>query len=350
MTAAALVLVTNPGDSAIAAYRLEGGELHPLAVTAGLPGTGAFAVDQARDLVHAAVKGDPAGITTLALDRASGALSQRSRVDVEDSMTYLALAERGRLLLGASYGGGYGCVWRVGEAGDVGEVTARIAFPNLHCVVVAGRYAYFVSLGADLVAQYELGPDGSLRPLEPPVVPLPAGSGPRHLVVAPDGRNAYLLTEFSGEAFRLARDPATGVLTAAEAVPGHDTTRGLGHSVFGADPLEHHFIWGADLHLTPDGRRLLCSERTESTIVTIGVDAAGRLRGQLAVAGTERQPRGFALSPQGDLVIAAGERSSDLALSRLEADGTLTLLSRVPTGAGANWVRAIPLDEDGRLS
>lgn len=344
MTAPALVLVTNPGDSAIAAYRLDGAELQPLAVTAGLPGTGTFAVDQARNIVHAAVKGDPARIHTLSLDPASGELSERSRVDAEDSITYLALAGEGRLLLGASYGGGYGCVWRVGEDGHIGEVAARIEFPNLHCVVVAGRYAYFVSLGADLVAQYELGEAGSLRPLEPPVVSLPAGSGPRHLVVAPDGRNAYLLTEFSGEAIRLARDPASGVLTAAEAVPGHDTTRGLGHSVFGADPLEHHYIWGADLHLTPDGRRLLCSERTESTIVTIEVDAAGRLRGQLGVAGTERQPRGFALSPEGDLVLAVGERSTDLALSRLEADGTLTLLSRVPTGAGANWVRTVPLD------
>ena len=63
----------------------------------------------------------------------------------------------------------------------------------------------------------------------------------------------------------------------------------------------------------------------------------------MTVSATERQPRGFALSSDGGLVIAVGERSTSLAVSRLEEDGTLTLVARTPTGTGANWVRAIPL-------
>ena len=230
------------------------------------------------------------------------------------------------------------------EDGRLGDPVARVEFPNAHSVLATDRHAYFVSLGADLVAQYDLGTDGTLTPLDPPTVAAPAGSGPRHIVLSPDGTNVYVCTEFSGEAIRFARDPESGVLTFAESVPAHDTTRGLGHSVIGANPLEHHYIWGADLHLTPDGRRLLCSERTESTLVTIEVGADGRLLGPTIVSDTERQPRGFALSPDGDLVIATGEKSTHVALSRIEEDGTLTLLGRTPTGAGANWVRAIPLD------
>lgn len=344
MSRHALVLVTNSGDSAIASYRLTGEALEPLAVTGGLRGTATFAIDQRRDLVYAGVKGDPAGIQTLALDRTSGRLTSLSRADAEASMAYLALTKGGRLLLGATYHGGCGMVWPVDEEGRLGDPVARVEFPNLHAVVAADDHVYFASLGADLIAQYSVADDGALTPLDPPTVAAPAGSGPRHLLVSPDGANVYLLTEFSGEAIRFTRDAATGVLTRAESVPGHDTARGLGHSVFGADPLEHHYIWGADLHLTPDGRRLLCSERTESTLTTIEVAPDGRLVGQLAVTRTERQPRGFALSPDGDLVLAVGERSTQLALSRLEEDGSLTLLTRVPTGAGANWVRTIPLD------
>ena len=86
MSPAALVLVTNPGDSAIAAYRLDGETLHPLAVTRGLPGTGTFAVDERRGLVYAGVKGDPAGVQTLALDPTSGVLTPVSRADVEPSL------------------------------------------------------------------------------------------------------------------------------------------------------------------------------------------------------------------------------------------------------------------------
>lgn len=343
MSDSCLVLVTNPGDGAIATYRLDGESLHPLAVTTGLPGTGAFAVDERRDLVFAAVKGEPAGVHTLALDRATGALTSLGRIDVDASVAYLALADDGRLLLGASYGGGFGCVWPIAPGGQLGEPVGRVEYPNLHSVVATDGYAYFASLGADLVAQFVLGSDGSLTPLDPPTVAAPAGSGPRHLVLSPDGTNAYLMTEFSGEAVRFHRDLATGVLSPAESVPAHDTTRGLGHSSYGADPLANHFIWGADLHLTPDGRRLLCSERTGSTLTTIDVAPDGRLLGPVAVTPTERQPRGFALSPDGGLVLATGEKSSDLALSRLEADGALTLLTRVPTGAGANWVRVVPL-------
>ncbi len=337
-----LVLVTNPRDAAIASYRLDGESLEPLAVTTGLPGTGTFAIDGRRDLVFAGVKGDPAGVVTLALDRTTGTLSPLSRVEVEDSMTYLALTADGRLLLGASYGGGYGCTWPVGDDGRLGEPVARIEYPNLHSVAARDGYAYFVSLGADLVAQYTLGADGSLAPLDPPTAAAPAGSGPRHLVLSADGTNAYLMTEFSGEVVRFARDPASGVLTPAESVPGHDTGLGLGHSRYGVDPLEHHFIWGADLHLTPDGRRLLCSERTASTIATIDLAADGRLLGQVAVSPTEQQPRGFAVSPDG-LVLAGGEKSTNLSLSRLQDDGSLALLTRVPTGRGANWVRTVPL-------
>ncbi len=342
MTNAPIVLVTNPGDAAIATYRLDGEHLEALAVTGGLPGTGTFAIDELRDLVYAGIKGEPAGIQTLALDRASGVLTPLSRVDVEASIAYLTLAAGGRLLLGASYGGDCGFVWPVDGSGRVGDPAARVEFPNLHSVVATDRHAYFVSLGADLVAQYSLDADGTLTPLDPPTVAAPAGSGPRHIVLSPDGRNVYVCTEFSGEAICFAREEATGLLTRAGSVTSHDTTRGLGHSVIGEDPLEHHYIWGADLHVTPDGRRLLCSERTESTLITIDVGADGRLLEPLAITETERQPRGFALSPDGRLVIAVGELSTHVALSRLEEDGTLTLLSRTPTGAGANWVRAIP--------
>lgn len=343
MNSASLVLVTNPGDSAIATYRLEGDNLEPLAVSGGLPGTGTFAVDERRNLVYAGVKGDPAGIQTLTLNRQSGDLALWSRTDVDAPMAYLSLGAGGRLLLGASYVGGYGAVWPVDEIGRLSEPVARVEFPNLHSVVAIDGYAYFVSLGSDLIAQYDLAPEGALTPLDPPTVAAPAGSGPRHLVLSPNGTAAYLLTEYTGEAIRFVRNPLTGVLTRAESVRGYDTTRGLGHSVFGVDPIAHHYIWGADLHITPDGRRLLCTERTESTLVSIEVAEDGRLLDSMTITGTERQPRGFDLSPDGRLVVAVGEKSNYIALSRLESDGTLTLLTRTPTGTGANWVRAIPL-------
>src|SRR5690606_37840826 len=152
--------------------------------------------------------------------------------------------------------------------GVVSDTVSRIEFPNLHAVVPSadGRFAYFVSLGADLVAQYRVGDDTRLEPLDPETVAAPAGSGPRHLVLNQAQDAAYVLTEFSGEVLHFSRDAVSGKLEFRSSATAYDTSKGLGHSEFGADPLEHHYIWGADLHFGAGDRYLWCSERTENTL------------------------------------------------------------------------------------
>lgn len=345
MTDSRLVLVANAGDGSLSTFRLADGELERLAVTDGLKGCSTFAVDADRDLVYAAVKGegegDPAGILTLSLDRETGRLTPRSRRDVPGSMNYLALTRGGTGLLGASYGGGLGLTWPIAE-GAVGEPVSRIEFPNLHSVLPSadGRFAYFVSLGADLVAQYALADDLALVPLDPETVAAPAGSGPRHLVFDDAQDAVYVLTEFSGEVLHFARDTGSGALTLTDATTAFDTTKNLGHSEFGADPMANHFIWGADLHFADGGRRLWTSERTESTLGAVSVSEDGSVSAPERFTVTEPQPRGFAVSPDGAYLVAAGERSTTVSLYAVSGD-RLELLQRAETGAGANWVRFV---------
>ncbi|PZU39016.1 MAG: 6-phosphogluconolactonase, partial [Arsenicicoccus sp.] len=54
-------------------------------------------------------------------------------------------------------------------------------------------------------------------------------------------------------------------------------------------------------------------------------------------------PRGFAVLAGGAYAVVAGEKDTDVALVAIGEDGTLTELGRVETGAGANWVRTLPL-------
>ncbi|WP_431803149.1 lactonase family protein [Microbacterium sp. bgisy203] len=338
--ASSLVLVANAGDGSISTFRFDGSGLERIAVTDGLTGCSTFAVDAERNLVYAAVKGEPAGIVTLSLDRESGELTPSSRLDLPaGGMNYLALARGGTALLGASYGGGYGISCRVAD-GSVGGPVSRISYPNLHSVLPSpdGRFAYFVSLGADLVAQYTLGDDLELVPLAEPTVSAPQGSGPRHLVIDDDHGCVYVLTEFSGEVLRYRRDPIEGALTYLDAATAFDTSAGLGHSRFGADPLAHHYIWGADLHRSGD--RLWASERTESTLASLDIAADGELRHAEVFTVTEQQPRGFALSADGRFLVAAGEKTTTVSLYAVGDEG-LTLLQRAETGRGANWVRFV---------
>lgn len=340
MTDSPLVLVANAGDGTLSTFRLENGRLERLAVTGGFPGCSTFAVDGTRDLVYAAVKGAPAGILTLALDRESGRLTPKTRLDLPDGgMNYLALARGGAGLLGASYGGGYGISCRISD-GVVDTPVSRIEFPNLHSVLPSadGGFAYFVSLGADLVAQYALADDLRLVPLDPETVAAPAGSGPRHLVLNEAQDAVYVLTEFSGEVLHFTRDPRTGELELRDASTAYDTTKALGHSVFGADPLANHYIWGADLHFGAEGSRLWCSERTESTLGAVAVADDGSVSAPERFSVTETQPRGFAVSPDGAYLVAAGEMSTTVSLYAVH-DDDLELLQRTETGRGANWVR-----------
>ncbi|WP_281965105.1 lactonase family protein [Serinicoccus marinus] len=339
-----LVLVANAGDSTVSTFRVDpdGPALQRIAVSEVGQGCGTFAIDAERDLVYAAAKGDPPGIDVFALERSSGRLEHLSRTDVESSMTYLALAYGGTLLVGASYGGGSAQVFGVDGDGHVEEPTAAVSWPNAHCVAVAGdgRHVYVVSLGGDVVAQYALSPAGVLSPLAPPTAAAPEGSGPRHLVLDADESHAYVMTEFSGEVLTYARD-GSGDLVLTGQVPAYPQDRGLSRSELGADPIEGHLIWGADLHLAREGRVLLASERCESTLASLPVADDGSVGEPVSIIDTVTQPRGFTVLAGGELAVVTGEQDTDVALVSVGADGVLTEIGRYDTGAGANWARSI---------
>ncbi|MFJ6678647.1 lactonase family protein [Microbacterium sp. NPDC091382] len=338
-----LVLVANAGDSSISTFRVTDAGLDRLSVTTGTTGCSNFAVDVDRGLVYASVKADDdtadPGILTLSLDRGTGELTPRSRVALPGgAMNYLSLTRGGSVLLGAAYSGGYGIVCAVDDDGVVSAPAAEVQFPRLHSVLASGdgRHAYFVSLETDLIAQYELGDDLTLSPLEPATAAAPSGSGPRHLALSDDERTVYVLTEFTGEVLRYRRDPSTGALDLIDATPAHDPSEKLRHSVIDEDPRENHYVWGADLHLT-DGV-VWASERTASTLAALRMHDDGSLAEPEGFVPTETQPRGFAVSPDRRLLVAAGEGSTTVSFYRVEG-ADLHLQGRYETGRGANWVR-----------
>lgn len=337
-----LVLVANAGDGSISVFRSDGSALHRLAVTEDVPGCSNFVIDASRDLVYASVKGARPGILTLALDRETGSLTPVSHTELSrGGMNYLTLTRDGGAILGASYGGGYGILCPVTD-GVVGDPTSIIEYPNLHSVTASsdGQFAYFLSLGADLVAQYSITDDLALNPLGSGVAAAPDGSGPRHIVLNGDEDAAYVLTEFTGEVLRFQRDTTTGELSFVDGVTAYDTTANLTRGVLGADPSANHSIWGADVHWGAGGAHLWASERSESTLAALTVATDGTLDAPDHFTVTEKQPRGFAISADGQFLVAAGEQSTTVSLYAVR-NNDLELLDRAETGNGANWVRFV---------
>lgn len=340
MSTLPLVLVGNAKAGTISVLELSGASLVPRCEFAVGVGCSTFALDHERGLLYTAVKEPQPAIVTLQFDRDSGALRELSRVTIADPLAYLSLARDGRVVLGASYAGHWGATWPVVD-GVLGEPVGRVDARNLHCVITdaAGQFAYWVALGDDQVVQTALAEDGALQPLIPGAVASDAGAGPRHLVLSADETSAYLVTEFTGEVVRFDRDVTTGVLTSAESVSIVDPSAGLTMSRFGADPRAEHLVWGADVHLARNAAYLLASERNAGTVAVVSLADDGRLGDVVGIWPTAAQPRGFAVAPDGHHVVVAGETTGGVALAELAADGTLTELERLETGAGPNWVR-----------
>lgn len=325
-----LVSTTCAADGDIRTFELRSGHLTPAATIPVGKGVSALALVPESERAFASTK--QPGIAHLLRDGSGWQVT--GFTPTLANMTYLHPTPDGRFLLGAQYSDGYGEVWPL-TADGLGEATAHVEFRNLHCVITVGRHAYFVSLGEDLIACYELTDEGALVPLERPTLAAPKGSGPRHLIASEDGRHLYCVTEFSGEVLHLLRDPESGNLTLVQVATAHATDRGLKHSRFGADPVEEHLVWGADLHFC--GNFLVVSERCESTLSVLPLNPDRSLADQVCIVDTEKQPRGFNVT--GDLVFCVGEKSEQVSLFRLDEQGQLTLLQQVPNGKGANWVR-----------
>ena len=356
--AATFVYVSNAEDGNIGLYTLKpDGTLEPGArVDAGKP-VMPMSVAPDKRFLFAAVRSKPYTVVTYAIDGKTGALTRLSTAPLAESLPYIHADRSGRWLLGASYGGHLVSVNAIGKDGKVSEPVQVIPTArNAHAIVTdrTNRYVFVPHLGTDQVFQFRLdGKTGKLRANTPPLVQLKAMTGPRHIIMSPDNKFAFLLNELVATVTTLSLDPKTGLLTevsSASALPA-DTKLGPGapRGAVGAPgqaPRDtSNDIWASDLHVTPDGKFLYAAERTSSSIGAFSVDPATGKLTYLSSTATEKQPRGFRIDPQGRYMVVSGEKSETISVYEIDgASGALKPLAKYPTGKGANWVEIVAFD------
>jgi 6-phosphogluconolactonase len=174
------------------------------------------------------------------------------------------------------------------------------------------KYLAVVELGTDALITYKVSDNGTLTKVN--LLPLKAGSGPRHLTFHPNGILAYLMTEFSSEVIVLRYHPENGHFTEVQYI----STLPEGFN----DNNQ-----GSAIHISADGRFVYAGNRGHNSIAVFHVEETGELS-FLEHTPTEGDwPRDFAIDPSGKYILASNQESSNLVLfSRDENTGKLTLL------------------------
>lgn len=227
---------------------------------------------------------------------------------------HLAVDRSGRVLLTANYTSGSVAVHRLRPDGRIGELTQlvqhegsgphaqRQAGPHAHMVYVADEnLVLVVDLGADLIAAYRLDPAaGRLAALGSST--LPAGFGPRHLVVLPADRLA-VAGELTGEIALLGLDRRSGRATVLDVRPASDVTEspaapsGIGRSA--------------------DGRFVVMANRGPDTVASFAVRGE-RLARVAEIPGGGESPRD--LTVLDDRVYVANQESDSITVLRLDLE------------------------------
>lgn len=314
--------------------------------------------------LYAVVRSQPYRVLSYEIDPKTGGLTEKATAALPDSMPYVSVEKLGRLLFFTSYSGNKIASLPVDADGLVKDGATQVILTgrNAHSIVSdkTGKYVFVSNLGSDVVLQYIFNAKtGLLEPNSPASVATGAGQGPRHIIVSPDNKSVYVITELSGEVIHYALE-ANGTLTEKDVVAILPPDAGLEKGV--APPVPPAFnapskpvtapaaaavappakIWAADIGITPDGRFLYASERSTSTIAIFTVSLKTGTLTRVGSIETEKQPRGFRIDPTGRFLIASGEKSEQLSVYGIDQkNGSLKNVGRYRVGKGANWVEIV---------
>ena len=329
-----VVYVANPVSGLIHVFQLQDNELVPLQEIQTGGEVQPLVISPDKRWLYAGVRPDFRVLSyPIAAD---GRLGTPASAPLSGSASHTCTDARGKLFFAASYAFNHVSVSRMDVAGRVLAPHQRIdKLMAAHSVTLLhdkqGHQELLVAcLKDDAIRRFTLDDQDRLSPHPQGDLYTAAGAGPRHLALHPTNGDLYCLNELDCTLNRYHREP-DGRISARESLDimpaGYEGER-----------------WGADIHLSPDGRFLYTSERASSLLTLFGIDEGD---GALTLQGhfpTESCPRGFAIDHSGHYLIAAGQTSHSLAVHRIAAQtGQLSLSTRQPVGEGAMWVRVLAL-------
>lgn len=308
----------------------ESGEVEPVSVVTDIHNPSYLAISKDGGHVYAVSEagGGSGALYAYAFDRNTGTLTFLNKAASRgDHPCYVSVNDQKTLVFVGNYGGGNLAAFAVDNDGSLmgaGQAVdhdgrsvdpQRQEKPHVHAVVLSpdNHFLFVPDLGTDKINIYSVdaGATSLLKPTSTPFVSLPGGSGPRHLVFHPDGKNAYLVNELNGTitAFKY-RD---GKLQPFQTI----------------SMLDEGFtgvVGAADIHVSPDGKFLYASNRGDANdISTYSIRKNGKLSFVARQSTLGKTPRNFVIDPTGRYLLVANQQSNDIFV--FERDFTTGLLT-----------------------
>ena len=274
--------------------------------------------------------GDGGEVVAYRVEKSNGSLTRlNSQKSGGDDPCYVTVDKTGRWVIVGNYSSGSVAVLPVQADGHLGKAVTRVVHegsgpnkerqekPHVHATVLSpdNRFLYVPDLGTDKIFIYRFdAANGSLSPAAQPFRTANPGSGPRHFVLHPSGKFAYLIEELTGTVSAYTVNPQDGSL---------DWTQRISSLPEGFKG----FAGSADIHLSPDGRFLYASNRGDAN--SIAVFSVHKRNGSLkplshpSVQGIH--PRNFSLTPDGKFLLCANRDSDQIVIfARNRKTGMLT--------------------------
>ena len=289
------------------------------------------------------------GVSAFAIDHANGKLTLLNELPSRGAdPCYIAVDKSGKYVLVANYAGGSVIVFPILEDGRLGEASAFVQHtghganparqegPHPHSIDLSpdNRFALVDDLGLDELFVYRFDSSkGSLTPNDPKSASTDAGAGPRHFVLGPNGKFAYVVEE----------------MHSAVAVFSYDAAAGALHSLQTISTLPKDFTSqndDAEIAVHPSGKFLYASNRGHDSIAVFSIDKSKGTLTPIEYTPTQGKiPRSFEIDPTGSLLFAANQKSDNVVIFKIDAKtGKLTPTGQVLEVASPVCVKFVAID------
>lgn len=232
---------------------------------------------------------------------------------------HIEISPDGTTAVAANYTSGSISIYQIREDGGLSQVeqliqhagqgpdSARQQGPHAHSsrFTKDGKLLVTADLGTDRIDFYLYSPvTKDYLPASQETVAVTPGFGPRHFDFSPDGQFIYVMNEM-GSAVTVLQNTngAFRTIETVSSLPGDYN----GES------------YGADIHLSSDGRFVYCSNRGHNSIAVFSRnEQSGRITLIQNAPVQGNWPRNFAIDPEGNYLLVANQRSNSVTLFSID--------------------------------